>query len=87
MTDPAHKGTSSSEFYATIGGLVAAIAVSGGVISAEQQNALAEAVVLVLVGLGGVGAIFGMVRAYVNGRNNLKMKMLETRTSVGQISE
>ena len=77
FTNPANSGVKTTEFFATIGGLLATGGVTLGIVSVDQQNEFANLITAVLTGFSALGIIFGLVYRYIQNRHELKMKMLE----------
>lgn len=85
ITKPDARGIFTSEFFSVVGGTLAVLAVTFGLISADQQDHFAQLITGVLAslsGLGGIGAIYKMVSEYIKGRNELKLKLLDREVPV-----
>ena len=75
--DPTKTGFKTSEFAASLGGVVAVGAVSLGIVSADQTDIFAQMVTDLVTGLVAVVAIAGIIIKYVEGRNELKSKLID----------
>jgi hypothetical protein len=87
MTNPLSKGFQTSEFAATVSGVLVSLLVTFGVIQAADAKTLTNLLATVIAGAVALISIWGMVAQYVQGRNQIKQTMLEKNITAVKTQE